>query len=69
MSWLRHLTLEGTLERYCTREQSPDAYRRLVRELDVIAEQHLVRLAVRAVSHSQGPKLGWLPALVLKVSL
>ncbi|WP_432951249.1 error-prone DNA polymerase (plasmid) [Kribbella sp. CA-253562] len=39
MSWLRHLTFEGALERYGTREQRPDAYRRLERELDVIAER------------------------------
>jgi error-prone DNA polymerase len=39
MSWLRHLTYEGALERYGTREQRPDAYRRLERELDVIAER------------------------------
>jgi error-prone DNA polymerase len=39
MSWLRHLTFQGALERYGTREQRPDAYRRLERELDVIAER------------------------------
>jgi error-prone DNA polymerase len=39
MSWLRQLTFQGALERYGTREQRPDAYRRLERELDVIAER------------------------------
>jgi error-prone DNA polymerase len=39
MSWLRHLTYEGALERHGTREQRPAAYRRLERELDVIAER------------------------------
>lgn len=37
--WLRRITFEGTLERYGTREQRPDAYRRLERELDAIAER------------------------------
>ncbi|MEU4395886.1 error-prone DNA polymerase, partial [Kribbella sp. NPDC023855] len=39
MSWLRQLVFEGALERYGTREQRPDAYRRLERELDVIEER------------------------------
>jgi error-prone DNA polymerase len=26
MSWLRHLTMQGPLRRYGTREQNPDAY-------------------------------------------
>ncbi|WP_433020070.1 error-prone DNA polymerase [Kribbella sp. CA-294648] len=39
MSWLRHLTYTGAKIRYGTREQRPDAYRRLDRELDVIEER------------------------------
>ncbi|WP_432951071.1 error-prone DNA polymerase [Kribbella sp. CA-253562] len=39
MSWLRHLTYAGAKLRYGTREQRPDAYRRLARELDVIEQK------------------------------
>lgn len=39
MSWLRHLTYTGAKIRYGSREQRPDAYRRLDRELDVIEER------------------------------
>ncbi|MFB6721183.1 error-prone DNA polymerase [Kribbella sp. NPDC056345] len=35
-SWLEHVTLEGAARRYGTREQRPDAYERLKRELAVI---------------------------------
>lgn len=38
MSWLRHLTYLGAKLRYGTREQRPDAHRRIDRELDVIEE-------------------------------
>jgi error-prone DNA polymerase len=36
MSWLRHLTLQGALQRYGTRAQNPDAYAQLDHELDTI---------------------------------
>ncbi|GAA0581650.1 error-prone DNA polymerase [Kribbella sandramycini] len=39
MSWLRHVTFEGAARRYGTREQRPDAYDRLARELAVIEEK------------------------------
>ncbi|WBQ03863.1 error-prone DNA polymerase [Kribbella sp. CA-293567] len=39
MSWLRHLTYTGAKTRYGSREQRPDAYRRLDRELAVIEER------------------------------
>jgi error-prone DNA polymerase len=39
MSWLRHLTYTGAKLRYGTRNQRPDAYQRLDRELDVIEER------------------------------
>ena len=35
MSWLRHLVMEGAAERYGTREERPDAYERLEKELAV----------------------------------
>ncbi len=39
MSWLRHLTFAGARVRYGTRDQRPDAYARLERELAVIEEK------------------------------
>jgi error-prone DNA polymerase len=39
MSWLRHLTFVGAKIRYGTRDQRPDAYTRLERELAVIEEK------------------------------
>ena len=39
MSWLRQLVFDGALERYGTREQRPDAYQRLEKELAVIEER------------------------------
>jgi error-prone DNA polymerase len=39
MSWLRQLVFGGALERYGTREQRPDAYQRLEKELAVIEER------------------------------
>jgi error-prone DNA polymerase len=36
MSWLRHLTMQGALQRYGTRAKNPDAYAQLDRELDTI---------------------------------
>ncbi|GAB2605232.1 error-prone DNA polymerase [Kribbella endophytica] len=39
MSWLRHLTFSGAKIRYGTRDQRPDAYARLERELAVIEEK------------------------------
>jgi error-prone DNA polymerase len=39
MSWLRHLTFAGAKIRYGTRDQRPDAYLRLERELAVIEEK------------------------------
>ncbi len=38
MSWLRHLTEQGALQRYGTREQNPAAYRQLDHELDTIEQ-------------------------------
>ncbi|ADB33024.1 DNA polymerase III, alpha subunit [Kribbella flavida DSM 17836] len=39
MGWLRQLVFEGAAERYGTRDQRPDAYQRLERELDVIEQR------------------------------
>ena len=39
MSWMRHLVLAGAAERYGTREERPDAYERIERELAVIEER------------------------------
>jgi error-prone DNA polymerase len=36
MSWLRHLTYKGALDRYGTREARPDAYQQIDHELDLI---------------------------------
>jgi error-prone DNA polymerase len=38
MSWLRHETMKGALERYGPRPAAPDAYRQLDHELDMIEE-------------------------------
>src|SRR5438067_11484237 len=38
MSWLRHLTEQGALQRYGTRDQDPKAYAQLDRELAIIEQ-------------------------------
>jgi len=38
MSWLRKLTYEGARQRYGSREERPDAYQQLDRELDMIEQ-------------------------------
>jgi error-prone DNA polymerase len=59
MSWLRHLTFEGAAKRYGTREQRPDAYERLTRELAVIEEKEfpgyfLIVEDIVRFAHEQG---------------
>jgi error-prone DNA polymerase len=59
MTWLRHLTMEGAAERYGSREERPDAYDRLERELDVIEQRDfpgyfLIVHDIVAFARSQG---------------
>jgi error-prone DNA polymerase len=59
MTWLRHLTMEGAVERYGTREERPDAYERLERELAVIEQRDfpgyfLIVHDIVAFARSQG---------------
>ncbi|HEY0693292.1 MAG TPA: error-prone DNA polymerase [Kribbella sp.] len=59
MTWLRYLTMEGAVERYGTREERPDAYERLERELAVIEQRDfpgyfLIVHDIVAFARSQG---------------
>jgi error-prone DNA polymerase len=38
MSWLRKITYDGAVDRYGTREERPDAYRQIDRELEMIEQ-------------------------------